>query len=119
MRIEIRRQFVSSRELEPEEILRLVFGLREIEITTYQIISVSKGKPLDVEEVARKIDRDRTTAQRSLCNLVSAGLVVRRQEPHHRLFYRYEAISPEEMKEAMRAYIRALFEQMNKTIDEL
>ncbi len=119
MRIEIRRQLISSRELDPEEVLRLVFGLREIEITTYHIVSVSSSRPLDVEEIARKIGRDRTTAQRSLCNLVSAGLVIRRQEPHRRLFYRYQATSPEEAKAAMRAYLKALFEKLDESIDTL
>jgi predicted transcriptional regulator len=118
MRIEVTRRVSFSRQLGTDEVLRLVFGLREIEVRTYQVVSVSRAG-LDVEAVARKIDRDRTTAQRSLGNLVSAGLVVRRVIPHERLCYEYEVVSEEEIKKAVRQYIKELYEQLTRSVDSL
>ncbi|MFH0961134.1 MAG: helix-turn-helix domain-containing protein [archaeon] len=117
IRVEIIRKVNFSGRVGEEELLKLVFGLREIEVATFRTVIVSKGT-VDVESVARRIGRDRTTAQRSLCNLVSAGLVLRTVKPHRRLYYTYEAVSEEKIKEALREYVRKLHRELSQSVEE-
>lgn len=117
MRVEIVRRLSASGNVSSEEIMRLAFGLRDIEVRTYKIISVS-GAPVDVGTVARRIGRDRTTAQRALCNLVTAGIIERRVKPHDRLFYTYEAVEEERIRRAVREYLRDLFRQLSRSLEE-
>gem|GEM_PF-6831939 len=117
LRIEIiRRVSLSSKPLAEEDLLKLVFGLREIEVQAFRALSEARHS-LDIGSIAEKIERDRTTAQRSLCNLVSAGLVIRQIKPHRRLYYTYEAVSEEEIRRAVREYVRRLNESLERTIE--
>lgn len=117
LRIEVIRKVGISNSVSEEELLKLVFGLREIEVATFRTIVISK-EPLDVELVAKKIGRDRTTAQRSLGNLISAGLVLRNVKPHRRLYYTYEAIPDEKIRLAVAEYIRKLHRELMKSVDD-
>lgn len=117
IRVEIIRKASVSGRVGEEDLLKLVFGLRDIEVATFRTVTISRGT-VDVEVVARRIGRDRTTAQRSLCNLVSAGLVLRNVKPHRRLYYTYEAVPEERIKEAIREYLRNLHKQLSQSVED-
>ncbi len=71
----------------PSDLLCCAFGLRNSEIDVYfELISGSKN----VEQIAERINRDRSTVQRVLNKLHSKGLVMRDTHKIQRGGYYYE-----------------------------
>lgn len=71
----------------PSDLLCCAFGLRNSELDVYfELISGSKN----VEQIAERINRDRSTVQRVLNKLHSKGLVMRDTHKIQRGGYYYE-----------------------------
>lgn len=61
-----------------EGLLECFFGVTELDRTVYELLT-AEDHPFTVEQVAGAVDRERSTAYRSLRRLVDAGVVRRRQ----------------------------------------
>lgn len=68
----------ACKEVPIEQIIRCGFGLSKTEYKLLKFL-LSQDKELDINQIAKKIDKDRTTTQRSLKKLVLDNLVFRRQ----------------------------------------
>lgn len=78
------------------DVLGCLLGLRDLESKAYWTL-LSGG--CGTVELAQKLDRDRTSIQRALSNLVSAGLVARKPLPVKKgRKYAYQAISVSQLK---------------------
>lgn len=66
-------------DLECEGLLDCLYGLPQLDRTVFEILA-EHGDPMIVDEVAAEIDRERSTAYRSLERLVAAGFLDRRRE---------------------------------------
>ncbi|QZX99158.1 helix-turn-helix domain-containing protein [Halobaculum rubrum] len=67
-----------DRSMQCEGVLECFFGVTELDRTVYELLT-AEGHPFTVEQVAEAVDRERSTAYRSLRRLVDAGVVRRRQ----------------------------------------
>mgnify|MGYP006275588373 FL=1 len=61
-----------------EGLLECFFGVTELDRTVYELLT-AEDHPFTVEQVAEAVNRERSTAYRSLRRLVDAGVVNRRQ----------------------------------------
>ncbi|MGD2200260.1 MAG: helix-turn-helix domain-containing protein [Candidatus Bathyarchaeota archaeon] len=110
------QSLITTPELSANEIMKCALGVRTTEIEAYCAIVTSE--PSTVQEVAERLGKSRSTAQRLLQNLVEKGLA-RREE---RLIglggyqYLYTPVPPEEMKTAVRSALDRWYERM---LDEL
>ncbi|MCK5389182.1 MAG: MarR family transcriptional regulator [Candidatus Thorarchaeota archaeon] len=90
----------------PSDLLCCAFGLRNSELDVYfELISGSKN----VEQIAERIKRDRSTVQRVLNKLHSKGLVMRNTHKIQRGGYYYEYSAEE--TEVVRNQILAQLEE--------
>ena len=67
-----------DRPMQCEGLLECFFGVTGLDRTVYELLT-AEGHPFTVEQVAEAVERERSTAYRSLRRLVDAGLIRRRQ----------------------------------------
>ena len=102
-----------------DEIMRCALGVRTTEMEAYCAI-VSAGAST-VQEVAERLGKSRSTAQRLLLNLVEKGLAAREE----RLIglggyqYVYRAVPPDRMRDAIEETLKLWYERMLSELDRL
>jgi predicted transcriptional regulator len=81
--------------------LRNVMNLSETELEVYQRLLSSEGQR--VSDMARVMGKDRSSIQRSLKNLMTAGLTRRETETIENggYYYSYEAVPPAQVKKEL------------------
>ena len=111
------RAHIAAGKLEAADIIKCALGLRDLEVRTY--FTLLDG-PMQVQEIADKLQRNRSTVQRSLTNLISKGLATRRTRniPRGGYFYEYEAAPPTEVKKMVRAALDQWYEKMVHFLEE-
>ncbi|MFO8052190.1 MAG: helix-turn-helix domain-containing protein [Thermoplasmatota archaeon] len=97
--------------------LRCFFDLSPLDVNVYkELVDSGAGTP---QEIGERISRDRSTAYRSLTNLVSSGIV--EKELHNRrgggIFHTYRALSPEKVQEILREMVDEWYGEMMDVID--
>jgi len=113
---EMRAQ-IAAGKLEAADIIKCALGIRELEVKTYFTIL---ERPMQVQEIADKLRRNRSTIQRSLTNLMSKGLATRRTRsiPRGGYYYEYEAAPSSEVKKMVRAALDQWYEKMVYFLEE-
>ena len=102
-----------------DEIMRCALGVRNTEIEAY--CAIVSGGASTVQEVAERLGKSRSTAQRLLQNLVEKGLA-RRKEHLIGLGgyqYVYNPVPPEGMKEAVKEVLERWYERMLQELENL
>ncbi len=113
------QSLITTPDMSADEIMKCALGVRTTEIEAY--CAVVTGGASTVQEVADRLGKSRSTAQRILQNLVDKGLA-RREE---RLIglggyqYIYRPVSPETMKKAVRESLDRWYERMISELDAL
>jgi predicted transcriptional regulator len=113
------QSLITTPDMSADEIMRCALGVRATEIEAY--CAVVTGGASTVQEVADRLGKSRSTAQRILQNLVDKGLA-RREEKLIGLGgyqYVYRPVSPETMKEAVRESLDRWYERMIGELDAL
>ena len=95
-------------EMECEGLLECLYGLTELDREVFGAL-VEGEAPLTVDEVAAAVDRERSTAYRSVRRLVDTGLVEREQVNYDDGGY-YHVFSPVDGDEAAGEFQRLLNE---------
>jgi len=113
------QSLITTPDMGADEIMRCALGVRTTEMEAYCAI-VSAGAST-VQEVAERLGKSRSTAQRLLLNLVEKGLAAREE----RLIglggyqYVYRALPPERMRAAIEETLKLWYERMLSELDRL
>jgi predicted transcriptional regulator len=104
-------------ECKCEDMAKCVLGLKELDINTYK--TLLEHGALTAESLGEILGRERSTAYRSLQNLISAGLVYRETKSISigGYYYEYVAIEPVVVKEMIRKTIDQWYHKMNDLIE--
>jgi predicted transcriptional regulator len=104
-------------ECKCEDMAKCVLGLKELDISTYK--ALLENGPMTAEKLGELLGRERSTAYRSLQNLISAGLVYRETKSISigGYYYEYVGIEPVVVKEMIRKNIDQWYEKMNDLIE--
>ena len=107
-------------EMECERLLDCFHGLSELDQRVFRFL-VTAGEPLTVDEVAARIDRERSTAYRSVKRLRAADLVTREQvnQEGGSYYHVFSARPPGEIADAMQRTLNDFYAKMGKLIGEL
>jgi len=102
-----------------EDIAKCILGIKEIDIDSYKTL-VAKG-PMTAESLGVILNRERSTAYRSLQNLMGCGLVRRetRTISSGGYFYEYIALDPCRMKEMVQGNIDQWYNKMKKLVADI
>lgn len=111
------RSHLAATRVELRDLARCALGLQEVELSAY--LTLLKGGPMTVKDLAEKTGRSRPTAQRILGSLVSKGLAHRRERIIDRggYFFLYEAIPAERAKKLIRDIIEEWYQRMENALD--
>ncbi len=97
-----------------DDIAKCILGLKNIDVDSYKVL-VTKG-PMTAERLGELLNRERSTAYRSLQNLMTCGLVHRETKTISEggYFYEYNALKPESLKEMVICNIDEWYNKMKK-----
>jgi predicted transcriptional regulator len=113
------QSLITTPDMGADEIMRCALGVRTTEMEAY--CAIVSGGASTVQEVAERLGKSRSTAQRLLQNLVEKGLAAREE----RLIglggyqYVYRAVPPERMRAAIEENLKLWYERMLSELDRL
>lgn len=102
-----------------EDMVKCVLGLKSLDIDTYKALLMHG--PLTAEKLGEILSRERSTAYRSLQNLIACGIVYRetRSIDSGGYYYEYVAIEPQEMKQMVKKNVDEWYNKMNDLIEKM
>jgi predicted transcriptional regulator len=108
-----------GRDLECESLLDCFHGLNELDRRVFRLLVAHEG-PLTVDELAAEIDRERTTAYRSLRRLTEAGVVEKEQRSFKEgsYYHVFAPADPDEVADAMQRLLNDWYAEMGQLIAE-
>ena len=96
-----------------------IFNIKPLDVAVY--LTLLKNGPSKVSTVAQLLNRDRSTVQRSVQNLMRAGLVRRKQVNLRKggYFYRYEVIPFKDLRSKILETIEEWRNEVRRWIEEM
>lgn len=96
-----------------------MLGLKSLDIEAYQILLIHG--PLTTDKLGKILNREISTAYRSLQNLVMRGIVYKEtkyieSEGH---YFKYTAIEPKELNQIVKKNVDEWYYQMNELAEKL
>lgn len=101
-----------------ENALRCFFDLSPLEVKVYrELLDNGSGTAL---EIGARIERDRSTAYRSVTKLVNNGLAVKKLKNREGggIFHIYEAVDPQEVQVMLRDIIDSWYNEMKIVVEK-
>lgn len=107
------------RDLACEDLLECVHGLTDLDRTCYRTVAKAQD-PLTVDEIAERVDRERSTAYRSVHRLLDAGFLAKDQVnyDHGGYYHVYRPVDPDEVAADMSELIDRWHAKMNDLVTE-
>ncbi|HJH32301.1 MAG TPA: TrmB family transcriptional regulator [Methanosarcinaceae archaeon] len=101
------------------DVAKCILGLKALDLDAYKSLLVHDS--LTAEKLGELLNRERSTAYRSLQNLISCGLVYRetRSIDAGGYYYEYVAIDPCEMKKMIQANIDEWHGKMTRLVENI
>ena len=106
-------------ERECEGLLDCMLGLNELDRGVFRLLAESSG-PLTVDQIAEFIDRERTTAYRSVTRLQEAGVAVQEQEscPKGGYHHVYRVSDPDEIADELQRMLNRWYADTGQLIQK-
>lgn len=101
------------------DVAKCILGLKALDMDSYKLLLIHGS--MTAENLGELLNRERSTAYRSLQNLISCGLVYRetRSIDVGGYYYEYVAIDPCEMKTMIQKNIDEWHEKMTKLVKNI
>ena len=102
-----------------EDVIKSIYNLNELDIKTYK--KLSKKKEIRANELAKKLEKERSTIYRSLQRLIDSGLCNKNTKTIKRggYYHTYNAVSKKEIKKNLEQCIEKWYKKIKKTLEEL
>ena len=102
-----------------EDMVKYVLGLKSLDVEAYKALLLNG--PLTAEKLGEILNRERSTAYRSLQNLLTCGIVYRetRSIESGGYYYEYVALEPQETKQMVRKIVDEWYDRMNELIEKM
>ena len=106
-------------DMQCEGLLECIHGLKELDKEIFRVLT-ERSEPLTVDEVAEAVDRERSTAYRSIQRLVQSGFVQKEQVNYEQGGY-YHVFRPtdaDEVADDMQRMLNDWYAKMGQLIGE-
>ncbi len=106
-------------DMQCEGLLECLHGLKQLDRRCFEVL-VETEDPLTVDEVAEAVERERSTAYRSIQRLLQAGLIQKEQVnyEHGGYYHVYLPTDPNEIADDMQRMLNDWYAQMGTLIQE-
>lgn len=108
-----------QQDIECEGLLECFYGLKELDLVVFDELAEAEAA-LTVDEVAERVDRERSTAYRSVRRLVDTGFVEREQINYDQggYYHVYQPTDPEKISGEMQRMLNDWYAKMGQLIQE-
>ncbi|WP_433629828.1 helix-turn-helix domain-containing protein [Halomicrococcus sp. NG-SE-24] len=108
-----------QQDMECEGLLECIHGLKELDRTCYQVV-VESGEPLTIDEIADRIDRERSTAYRAIQRLLQSGFIQKEQVNYDQggYYHVYRPTDPDQVTDDMQRMLNEWYAKMGQLIQE-
>ena len=106
-------------DMQCEGLLECLHGLKDLDRECYQLLANAE-EPLTVDEIAERVDRERSTAYRSIQRLLQTGLVSKEQVNYDQggYYHVYYPADPDEVADDMQRLLNDWYAQIGNLIGE-
>jgi predicted transcriptional regulator len=108
-----------QRDMECEGLLECFHGLKQLDKDCYQAL-VSADEALTIDEVAERVDRERSTAYRAVQRLLKAGFIQKEQINYDQggYYHVYRPTDPSQIADDMQRLLNDWYAKMGQLIGE-
>ncbi|AKH97684.1 helix-turn-helix domain-containing protein [Halanaeroarchaeum sulfurireducens] len=108
-----------SRDMQCEGLLECMHGLKTLDKEVFKELT-STDDPLTVDEIADRVDRERSTAYRAVQRLLSAGFITKEQVNYDQggYYHVYKPTDPDAIAEDMQRLLNDWYAKMGQLISE-
>ena len=108
-----------NQEMHCEGLLECIHGMKGLDSEVFRVLT-RRSEPLTVDEVAEAVDRERSTAYRSLQRLVQNGFVRKEQVNYDQggYYHVFRPADPEEIADRMQRQLNDWYAQIGQLIGE-
>jgi predicted transcriptional regulator len=108
-----------NQDMECEGLLECIHGLKELDREIFEVLA-AHAEPLTVDEVAAEVDRERSTAYRSVQRLVNSGFVQKEQVnyDHGGYYHVFHPTDPDDIADDMQRMLNDWYAKMGQLISE-
>jgi predicted transcriptional regulator len=106
-------------DMQCENLLECFHGLKRLDKECFRVL-VETSDPLTVDEIADVVDRERSTAYRSVQRLLQAGLIQKQQVNYEQggYYHVYSATDPDQIVQSMQRLLNDWYAKMGQLISE-
>jgi len=107
------------RDMQCEGLLECIHGLTNLDRAVFEVLTASQ-EPLTVDEIADRIDRERSTAYRSVQRLESSGFIRKEQVNYEQggYYHVYRPADPDAVADEMQRMLNDWYAKMGQLIGE-
>ncbi|WP_435359878.1 helix-turn-helix domain-containing protein [Haloarchaeobius sp. DFWS5] len=108
-----------QQDMECEGLLECIHGLKELDKQVFGTI-VESPEPLTVDEIAERVDRERSTAYRAIKRLQQTGFVQQEQVNYDQggYYHVYRPVAPDQIADDMQRMLNDWYAKMGTLISE-
>jgi predicted transcriptional regulator len=108
-----------QQDIECEGLLECFYGLKELDLVVFDELAEAEAA-LTVDEVAERVDRERSTAYRSVRRLVDTGFVEREQINYDQggYYHVFTLTDPDEVADELNRMLNDWYAKMGQLIDQ-
>ncbi|MCT9094773.1 helix-turn-helix domain-containing protein [Haloarchaeobius sp. HME9146] len=108
-----------QQDMECEGLLECIHGLKELDKEVFSTI-VESPEALTVDEIAERVDRERSTAYRAIKRLQQSGFVQQEQVNYEQggYYHVYQPVDPDQVADDMQRMLNDWYAKMGNLIGE-
>ncbi|MFB6125040.1 MAG: helix-turn-helix domain-containing protein [Halanaeroarchaeum sp.] len=108
-----------SQDMQCEGLLECMHGLKELDKEVFTSLTGAE-EPLTVDEIADRVDRERSTAYRSVQRLLQSGFITKEQVNYEQggYYHVYSPTDPEKIADDMQRLLNDWYAKMGQLISE-
>ena len=108
-----------KQDMECEGLLECIHGLKNLDKEIFLLLT-EQAQPLTVDEIAEQVDRERSTAYRSVQRLVTSGFVQKEQVNYDQggYYHVFRPTDPDEIADDMQRMLNDWYAKMGQLIGE-
>ena len=108
-----------KQDMECEGLLECIHGLKALDKEIFAVLT-EQDEPLTVDEIAEAVDRERSTAYRSVQRLINSGFVQKEQVNYDQggYYHVFRPTDPDEIADDMQRMLNDWYAKMGQLIGE-
>ena len=108
-----------QQDMQCEGLLECIHGLKQLDKECFRVL-VESTEPLTIDELAEQVDRERSTAYRSIQRLLQSGFIQKEQVNYDQggYYHVYSPTDPSQIASDMQRRLNEWYAKMGQLIQE-